>query len=45
MQELFFAETRAGVTRFDLRSVNRDNLQTIDRYAKRRFHRHISIRS
>ena len=27
------------------RSLSRDNLQTIDRYAKRRFHRHISIRS
>jgi len=47
MQELFFAIClkRERVTRFDVRSISRDKLQTIDRYAERRFHRHITIRS
>src|SRR5712672_3203458 len=41
----YLFEARAGLLVFDVRSLSRDNLQTIDRYAERRFHRHIAIRS
>jgi fructoselysine-6-P-deglycase FrlB-like protein len=40
----YLFEARGGFTCFDVRFLSRDNVQTIDRYAECRFHRHIAIR-